>query len=94
MVVVPAANIQDDDGAKLVWNAIGNPFQRLKVILIFADSAYGKTGLPDGVKQCFGWILQTVIRPVGGKGFVVLPKRWICRTDVRVDFKISTPLER
>jgi putative transposase len=75
VIVVPAANIQDDDGAKLVWNAVGNPFQRLKVI--FADSACGKTGLPDGVKQCFGWILQTVLRPVGGKGFVVLPKRWI-----------------
>jgi len=25
----------------------------------------------------FGWILQTVLRPVGVKGFVVLPKRWI-----------------
>jgi putative transposase len=45
--------------------------------VIFADSAYGKMGLPDWVKQCFGWILQTVLRPVDGKGFVVLPKRWI-----------------
>jgi putative transposase len=75
VIVVHAANIQDDDGAKLVWNAVGNPFQRLKVI--FADSAYGKTGLPDWVKQCFGWILQTMLRPVGVKGFAVLSKRWI-----------------
>jgi putative transposase len=75
VIVVHAANIQDDDGAKLVWNAIGDRFKRLKVI--FADSACGKTGLPDGVKQCFGWVLQTVLRPVGVKGFVVLPKRWI-----------------
>ncbi|MDR1960408.1 MAG: hypothetical protein LBQ54_15455 [Planctomycetaceae bacterium] len=67
--------IRDDDGAKLVLNAVGSPFQRLKVI--FADSVYGKTGLPDGARQCFGWILQTVLRPIGGKGFVVLPKRWI-----------------
>jgi putative transposase len=25
----------------------------------------------------FGWILQTVLRPVGVKEFVILPKRWI-----------------
>jgi putative transposase len=33
--------------------------------------------LPDWVQETFGWILQTVLRPVGVKGFVVLPKRWI-----------------
>ena len=38
---------------------------------------YGKMGLPDWVKSTFGWILQTVLRPVGVKGFVILPKRWI-----------------
>ena len=27
--------------------------------------------------KSFGWILQTVLRPVGVQGFVVLPKRWI-----------------
>ena len=48
---------------------------RLKVI--FADTAYGRNGLPDWVQETFGWILQTVLRPVQAKGFVVLPKRWI-----------------
>jgi len=33
--------------------------------------------LPDWVKSMFGWILQTVLRLVGVKSFVVLPKRWI-----------------
>ena len=75
VVVVHTACIQDYDGAKLVLNAIGDQFKRLKVI--FADSAYGKMGLPDWTKRCFGWILQTVLRPVNTKGFVVLPKRWI-----------------
>jgi putative transposase len=42
----------------------------------FADSAYGRNGLPQRVLETFGWILQTVLRPVGTKGFVVLPKRW------------------
>ena len=45
--------------------------------VIFADSAYGRCGLPQWTKETFGWILQTVLRPVGIKGFVVLPKRWI-----------------
>ena len=50
-------------------------FRRLKVI--FGDSAYGRCGLPDWVAGTFGWILQTILRPVGVRGFVVLPKRWI-----------------
>ena len=50
-------------------------FSRLKVI--FGDTAYGRNSLPDWVAGTFGWVLQTVLRPVGVKGFVVLPKRWI-----------------
>ncbi len=50
-------------------------FGRLKVL--FADSAYGRSGLPEWVRTTFGWMLQTVLRPVGVSGFVVLPKRWI-----------------
>ena len=50
-------------------------FGRLKVL--FADSAYGRSGLPEWVRATFGWMLQTVLRPVGVPGFVVLPKRWI-----------------
>ena len=29
------------------------------------------------MRETFGWLLQTVLRPVGMKGFVVLPKCWI-----------------
>ncbi len=49
--------------------------KRLRVL--FADSAYGRNDLPTLVKESFGWLLQTILRPVGTKGFVVLPKRWI-----------------
>ncbi len=45
--------------------------------MIFGDAAYGRALLPDYVRETFGWVLQTVLRPVGIKGFVVLPKRWI-----------------
>ena len=77
-VVVHAADIQDYDGAVLVLTILGGlkvRFRRLKVI--FADSAYGRNHLPECVKDAFGWLMQTVLRPAKIKGFVVLPKRWI-----------------
>jgi putative transposase len=73
-VVVHGAYWQDHDGACLVFQKL-TVFGRLRVL--FADSASGRNGLPQWVKETFGWILQTVLRPVGTKGFVVLPKRWI-----------------
>ena len=74
-VVVHGADWQDQDGAKWVMEQLSDKFRRLKVV--FGDSAYGRAGLPEWVTESFGWILQTVLRPVGVKGFVVLPKRWI-----------------
>jgi putative transposase len=74
-VVVHGAYWQDQTGAVIVLWRLRNKFRRLKVI--FADSAYGRDGLVEIVKETFGWILQTVLRPVRAEGFVVLPKRWI-----------------
>jgi putative transposase len=75
MVVVHSASLQDQDGACFVLSRMKERFKRLKVV--FADSAYKRNGLPDWVSETFGWVLQTVLRPVEAKGFVVLPKRWI-----------------
>ena len=74
-VVVHPADLQDYDGACFVMMKLKQQFQRLKIV--FADSAYARNQLPEWVQQVCGWILQTVLRPVGLKGFVVLPKRWI-----------------
>lgn len=77
-VVVHAADWQDQHGAYLVLQAlraVREQFTRLKVI--FGDAAYGRDGLPEWVQATYGWILQTVLRPVEAEGFVVLPKRWI-----------------
>ena len=76
-VALHAASIQDQAGAWLMLMLMKlEPLcHRLKVI--FADSAYGRSGLPAVVRETFGWILQTVLNPVGVKGFVILPKRWI-----------------
>jgi putative transposase len=75
VVVVHAASIQDQDGAKFVLKGIRERYRRIKVV--FGDSAYGRTGLPAWLYSHCRVILQTVLRPVNVRGFVVLPKRWI-----------------
>jgi putative transposase len=74
-VVVHGAYWQDQEGAHFVLACLNQQCRRLKVT--FGDSAYARDGLPAWVRTTFGWILQTVLRPVQAKGFVVLPKRWI-----------------
>jgi putative transposase len=73
-VVVHGAYWQDHDGARLVLMRL-RKLRRL--IVIFADSAYGRNELPEWVTETFGWLLQTILRPTSAEGFVVLPKRWI-----------------
>jgi len=74
-VVVHRADMQDDSGACLVLHRLSEMFRRLKVV--FADSAYKRNGLPAWIQSTLGFMIQAVLRPVGLKGFVVLPKRWI-----------------
>jgi putative transposase len=74
-VIVHGADQQDNVGACLPLYSLWEKFQRIKVI--FADSAYGRSGLPEFVKSTLGFTIQTVLRPFGAKGFFVLPKRWI-----------------
>jgi putative transposase len=74
-VVVHGASWQDHDGACFVVMRLRERFRRLKVL--FADAAYARNDLPRWIHKTCGWILQTVVRPVAHKGFVVLPKRWI-----------------
>lgn len=73
-VVVHAADIQDRDGAKLVFEKIKHLFPRLR--LIWADGGYAGQ-LIDWVKRVCGWVLEIVGRPEGAKGFVPLPRRWV-----------------
>ncbi len=73
-VVVHAANVQDRDGAKLVFNKINGKFSRLR--LIWADGAYsGK--LVEWVKDICGWLLEIVRRNQEVKGFHMLPRCWL-----------------
>jgi putative transposase len=72
--LVLTANIQDRDGAKLLFAKIKEGFPRLK--LVWADGGYaGK--LVGWVKQFCHWVLEIVKRTDDMKGFVLLPHRWV-----------------
>jgi len=73
-VVVHAADVQDRDGAKLVFRKLRGLYPRLK--RIWADGGYaGK--LIDWTKRVGRWTLEIVKRSDKVVGFAVLPKRWI-----------------
>jgi putative transposase len=72
LVVLPA-DVQDWDGAKTLLQQVRERLPRLQVI--WADGAY--KAVADWVQQTLGWLLTTILRPVGAKGYVRLPKRWI-----------------
>lgn len=75
-VVVHAANIQDRDGAKLVFERakLTGPWPRMK--RVWADGGYaGK--LVAWVASFWQWVLDIVKRNDDVKGFQLLPKRWV-----------------
>jgi putative transposase len=81
LVVVHSASVQDAAGGQLVLqclfeqikHSVHNRWCRLK--LIWADGGY--ENLVAGVRKQFGWQLEIVRRPVGSKGFILLPRRWV-----------------
>jgi len=74
LAVVHGANIQDRDGAKLVFEKAKKLFPRLA--LIWADGGYaGK--LVGWVQSLCGWLLEIVKRSDDVKGFKLLPRRWV-----------------
>lgn len=73
-VVVHAANIQDRDGAKLVFEKARGLFPRLK--LVWADGGYAGQ-LVGWVQNTCGWLLEIVKRNPDMIGFQVLPRRWV-----------------
>jgi putative transposase len=84
-VAVHPANVQDYDRAVLVLGHLGRMKERVRRLnVIVDDSAHGRNNLPESVKDAFGWLHQTVLRPANVKGFVVLPKRWTVERTFRM----------
>ena len=73
-VVVHPADIQDRDGAKLVFNRLLGRFPQLQ--LIWADAGYAGQ-LIEWVMSVSGWVLEIVRRPRNSHQFEVLPRRWV-----------------
>ena len=66
------ADVQDRDGAK---HLLGRLPALPRLAVVWADGAYA--AVVAWALERFGWVLTTILRPVGAKGYVHLPKRWI-----------------
>lgn len=74
-VVVHTANIQDRDGAKLVFTHLQSE-TAAAIKMIWADSGYrGK--LVEWVHEQLAAVLEIVKKEPGQKTFQVLPRRWV-----------------
>lgn len=73
-VVVTAASISENEGARLLFKRLRGCAKKLR--LIWVDGGY-KAGLFAWVKERFQFRLQQVLRCDERKGFVVLPRRWV-----------------
>jgi len=74
-VVVHAADIQDRDGARLLFERLWKQ-TRKRVQKIWADGAY-KGDLVDWVRESLNAALEIVEREEDQDGFEVLPRRWV-----------------
>lgn len=87
VVVITAANISEQAGAKLVFSkldqgsdseALPPPAVRFRrLITIWVDGGYRGKGFQYWVIDIYRWIVSVVTRHEEQKGFVVLPKRWL-----------------
>jgi putative transposase len=73
-VVVTAASVSDPVGARLLFQWLGGAGKKLRQLWV--DGTYrGK--LVDWVAAHWQFLLQPVLRSDDGKGFVILPRRWV-----------------
>ena len=75
-VVVTAAHLTDAFGAKLLLSSVAVA-SLPRMLLVKADSAYGKEGLAAWIKARLGWVLNVVCRAAGAVGWVLLPERFV-----------------
>jgi putative transposase len=78
MVVVSAANISDQQGARLVFaRLLAVPERIARLVLIWVDGTYEGAEFMQWTMDTYRWILETIKRSDRAKGFVLLPKRWV-----------------
>jgi len=72
-LLVSPGDVQDRDAAKPLLEKVKGTLPRL--VVIWADGA--STAVVAWVQATCGWLMQTILRPLDAKGWVLLPKRWI-----------------
>jgi transposase len=78
MVVVTAAGLSDQQGARQVFEHLEQKRQKFpRLVRILADGTYRGETFMHWVMDSFRWILEVVLRSDDVKGFVVQPKRWV-----------------
>lgn len=75
VMVVSAKTSEAQGGRDVLEGVTARSFPRLK--LLWADSAFGKEGLPEWVRGHRRYRIEVVRRPAGAQGWVLLPKRWV-----------------
>lgn len=74
LAVLPAG-VTDWEGAVEVFRRAKSRCPRLRTV--WADSAYRARELTRWMVRSCHWVIAVVSRREGGKGFTVLPQRWI-----------------
>ena len=78
MVVVTAANVSDQQGARLIFHRLAALPERIgRLILIWVDGTYEGVDFMKWTMDTYRWILETIKRSDSTQGFVLLPKRWV-----------------
>ncbi len=78
MVVVTAADVSDQQGARLIFERLLAWKQRMKrMVRIWVDGTYDGVAFMRWTMDTYHWILETIKRSDNTKGFVLLPKRWV-----------------
>jgi len=74
-VHVHPANVQDVHGAVPLLKCLRQHFPKLR--RVFADRVYRGPQLVNALSGCGPWTIEIVERPLGVKGFQLLPRRWV-----------------
>jgi transposase len=78
MVVVTAANISDQEGARTIFKRMGAVPERIRrLVLVWVDGTYDGADFRKWTKETYYWMLETIKRSDDVKGFKLLPKRWV-----------------
>ena len=75
IVVVTAASLSDQAGARKIFQQMRGPCKKLRKVWV--DGTYRGAEWTAWVKEQYKIVLESVVRAEGQKGFAVLPHRWV-----------------